>query len=375
MRSDNNTITENCRTGVYIWPKAITEARQFFGISRSMRMFALAFEAMLLAACGETSTGPPPRGDWWTNTVKVTGQELPIPKKWIESEEGKIAHSLIPPTVGVGLPDLFDVKGNRIEFTKIAPKPLPKQMPFDFEIAKWKALLPWNESVSRQYWDHLCATESGEWIVKKVADVEGFYFARPVAKITTEQWENPFQFEAPTINGVFYLREDTATSRGAFFVTPPNISYRFVEEPRRDVKWQADIVEPYIRLQGYVPGVLFTDKAVGEPMQVTGIPVPTARYAYTWRGARRARDREHGIAGIEFFIYDRETLEVLAFRRTFMGSFKRSKFRWQPHCGQAASVGSADERLELLPLRTLATKETSTRPQYPLISITTGKWW
>lgn len=54
------------------------------------------------------------------------------------------------------------------------------------------------------------------------------------------------------------------------------------------------------------------------PMQVIGIPALTARYGYTWRGIRRARDREHGIAGGEPLIYDLQTKEVLAVRRQFL---------------------------------------------------------
>ena len=53
-------------------------------------------------------------------------------------------------------------------------------------------------------------------------------------------------------------------------------------------------------------------------MQVTGIQALTARYGYTWRGIKRARDRENGIAGGEIIVYDLQTKEVLAVRRQFL---------------------------------------------------------
>jgi hypothetical protein len=43
----------------------------------------------------------------------------------------------------------------------------------------------------------------------------------------------------------------------------------------------------------------------------------TSRYAYTWRGIRREKDRWFGIAGGELIVLDRVTGEVLGVRRGF----------------------------------------------------------
>jgi hypothetical protein len=64
-----------------------------------------------------------------------------------------------------------------------------------------------------------------------------------------------------------------------------------------------------------------------------------SRYAYTWRGLRRERDRELGIAGGEFFIVDRESGEVLGMKRNFNSTYvpKRPEFtNWfaARECGQ-----------------------------------------
>ena len=90
------------------------------------------------------------------------------------------------------------------------------------------------------------------------------------------------------------------------------------------MKWQREVTEPYIRLDGYERGFFVKEGQVvaawneKSPMQFTSIPRPTARYGYTWRGLKRPRDREFGIAGGEILIYDLQTKEVLAVKRQFL---------------------------------------------------------
>jgi hypothetical protein len=244
----------------------------------------------------------------WNEFVKVEGQSEPVPKQWLDSDEARIAYSL-----------------------KL-PESVSKPQPFDFDKAKWQAWIPGKPKVAVQYFDHLCKTEAGEWIFKKVQNVEGLYFARPQGTPTTDLLTDPYGPEAPWIQRNFILQSDNAHDHGVKFVQPPLYNYRYVEQPRRNVPWQAEIREPYIRLFGYtreavpVPLVYqvapdsrdwysYRDK---DPMQVTGISKPTARYGHTWRGLHRARDREFGIAGGEVLIYDLQTKEVLAVRRQFL---------------------------------------------------------
>lgn len=236
----------------------------------------------------------------WRDFVRVSGQSQPVPQQWLDTEEGRIAHSL-------RLPDS-----------------LPQAIPFDFDKAKWRAWLPGVPKPAVQYFDHLCNTEAGQWIFKTVQNVEGLYFARPKGTPATEYLTDPYAPEMPWIQRIFILQSDRASDHGTWFVQPPMYNYLFVEQPRRDVEWQARISEPYIRLFGYTREMFVKEGQVvaalneKNPMQVVGIPRITARYGYTWRGLKRLRDREFGIAGGELLIYDIHTREVLAVRRQFL---------------------------------------------------------
>ncbi len=259
----------------------------------------------LLTACNASEV--PSTKTQWTKLVKVEGQSEPIPEQWLDTEEARIAHNM-------KLPDA-----------------VPKPVPFDFDNANWRALIPGKPKVAAQYFDHLCKSEAGEWIFKKAQNVEGLYFARPQATPTTDLLTDPYGPEMPWIQRIFILQTDRAHDNGTWFIQPPNYNYRFVEQPRREVKWQAGISEPYIRLFGYTRKVFVKEgqvvAALNEktPMQVVGVAKPTARYGYTWRGLHRARDREFGIAGGEVLIYDLQTKEVLAVRRQFLIAFRNPR--------------------------------------------------
>ena len=260
---------------------------------------ASALIASLLAACN--ASGEPSSPTQWAKLVKVEGQAEPVPEQWLQDEEARVAHGLqLPATV-------------------------PKPVPFDFTAAMWKDVLPWTPTLTLQYFNHLCATEAGQWIFRTERNVEGLYFARPQGRPTREMMNTALGPEMPWLQRISMLTSDTAHDQGVRFIQPPLYNYRYVEQPRRDVPWQAGITEPYVRVFGYTrqPAfdqdgkltVHFKDKT---PMQVTGIPQPTARYGYTWRGVKRPRDREFGIAGGEVLIYELRTREVLAVRRQFL---------------------------------------------------------
>jgi hypothetical protein len=268
---------------------------------------ALIATAALVIACAANASEPyvPVK---WTQFVKVEGQSEAVPAQWLQDAEAKIAYSL-----------------------KL-PESVPKAVPFNFTKAYWWSWLPGTPKQSVQYFDHLCSTEAGEWIFRKVPKVEGFYFARPQSEPPTDVMTDPYGPEMPWIQRRFMLTSDTPLDQGAWFIEQPKSNYRFVEQPRRQTSWQADIKEPFVRLFGYtreavpIPGVYgkaydkrdWYDWRDKTPMQVIGIPTLTAKYGYTWRGLKRARDREHGIAGGELLIYDLQTKEVLAVRRQFL---------------------------------------------------------
>ena len=283
----------------------------------------------------------------WEHFVPVAGQPLPVPQQWLQDSEAKIAHSL-------KLPDS-----------------VPKPVPFDFSKAHRKSWLPGTPKQSVQYFNHLCSTEAGEWIFRKVQNVEGFYFARPQGEPTTDTMTDPYGPEMPWIQRFFLLRGDyEPLDQARWLIQPPLYNYRFVEQPRRNTKWQAGIQEPYVRLFGYTrgyfvkPGQVVADWNEKTPMQVIGIPALTARYGYTWRGLRRERDREFGIAGGELLIYDLETREVLAVRRQFLIAFKNprgeGKALWEiaARCNQIHPKVSVSEISEFA-LEILQTTEPS----------------
>lgn len=262
--------------------------------------------SILLSGCSGGGQGEVPES--WRDLVRTEGQHYPIPDAWISTPEGLIAHNL-------RLPDS-----------------VPKPVPFDFEAAEGPFYWPAKrQDVGLAYFNHLCRTEAGEWTFRTVSNVTGLYFARPINAPGDDYLGNLYAPEAPWIEKAFQLFGDTARNRGWQFVAPPKYAFHYVEEPRRDIKWQEDISESYIRLSGYSEGEFIKPghkvAAMHEltPMKVIGIPFPTARYAFTWRGITRPRDREHGIAGGELIIYDRSTKEVLSVSRTFQITRRNNK--------------------------------------------------
>jgi hypothetical protein len=315
--------------------------------TKQMKQFLLwsALLALVLStnAWSQPSTYEPVQ---WTKFVKVEGQAEPVPEQWLASEEGRIAHSL-------KLPDS-----------------VPKTVPFDFNKAAWQAWKPGTPKVAVQYFKHLCATEAGQWIFKRVQDVEGFYFARPLGALSTDWMMDPRGPEMPWFERLSLIRADKLHDQGAMFVHPPQSNYRFVDQPKRDVQWQAQVKEPYVRIFGFTQAVFVKEGQVvavlnqKTPMQVTGVAQPSARYGYTWRGLIRAKDRENGIAGGEALIYDLQTREVIAVRRQFLIGFRNPRgagaILWEIAARCPLSDRSGSDEFEEFAFETLQTIEPST---------------
>lgn len=283
---------------------------------------------MALAACEGAIEKPAELPEAWKHLVKTEGQYYPIPESWLSTPEGKIAHSL-------KLPDS-----------------VPKPVPFDFSMAEKEGKE--KSDVALKYFDHLCETEAGEWIFKKVQNVEGLYFARPRDQPSDQYLGDVYAPEAPWVERHFQLMGESLERRGAQFVDSPFFSYQFVEEPRRNVEWQKEVATPYIRMDGYTSEVYSNPKygkipgaqrylQVSEktPMQLKGIERIGAIYAYTWRGITRPRDREYGIAGAELIIYNRLTGEILGLQRGFQLTQRNNRTNYgatwmiSPTCNQA----------------------------------------
>jgi hypothetical protein len=263
------------------------------------RYAAAVITALACFGCSEPEPAPPA---WWSKVVEVPGQQFPVPEAWLKTPEGRIAHNL------------------RL------PESVPKYVPFDFaKAAKDKKWFGEDRRAAVRYFDHLCKTEAGQWIFKTVDKVPGLYFARPQKPYSVDL-ADLYVPEAPPVERVLRLIGDLLQMQGGWLIQPPFNNYEFVEQPKRsDSPWQSTISEPYIRLFGYSsePELGQDGKPSGyyrerTPMQVEGIPAPTARFGYTWRGIRRPHDREQGIAGGELLIYEMSTREVLAVRRQFV---------------------------------------------------------
>lgn len=236
----------------------------------------------------------------WKTLVRTKGQYYPIPAYWVSTPEGRIAHDLV-------LPDA-----------------VPKPVPFDFDEADGPWF--WHKSkwqVANDYFRHLCRTEAGEWVFERPRDVEGVYFARPRNAPSDKFLSDVYGPEAPFVERAFQTMGEGLRARGQKFVSPPFRNYRFVEEPKREVKWQKAISKPFIRMFGYTTSEYRLSGSQSiyvhdvSPMQLLELEEPTARFSYTWRGITRPRDREFQIAGGELIIYERISGKIIGVSRNF----------------------------------------------------------
>lgn len=156
---------------------------------------------------------------------------------------------------------------------------------------------------SKEYFDHLCKTEAGEFIYKTVEKVEGLYMMRPRREATDWELEHLYALEDP----YGYITEGSAETGRQLLVRSG--AYVFLEERSSDLtKGTA-----YRRYTAKYTNAKKT--LVREDVGVLG-----SRYGYIWRGIIRAHDRELGIAGGELIVLDAQSHEVVAVRRGFIRS-------------------------------------------------------
>lgn len=236
--------------------------------------------AALLVACGST----PNAGQSvhkWTAYVPVEGQADAVPIEWLSTPEGKFAHS-------IKLPDAVS-----------------RSVPFDFDKAKVQAALAGKPSVSEQYFQHLCASDAGDYIFRTVEKVEGLYFVRPPNRPTDDDLMDRYKLEAPGLERTFQLMPANPEERGKLFVNPPWQRFSFVEEPNHANSSSS----PFVRVYGYSQRV--------SAMKSEFVNELKSKYALVWRGINRPHDRELGISGGEWIVFDLATKEVLAVERDY----------------------------------------------------------
>jgi hypothetical protein len=247
--------------------------------SRFPRLFAAAALAIFsnVATAGRAEPPAPPAPPW-DRFVKADGHANEIPAQWLDTPEGRFAHS-------IRLPDS-----------------IPKTVPFDFNRARLRSALPGSPSVARQYWEHLCATEAGSFILKTVDNVEGFAFLRPVGGMSEQELRDRWKKEAPKLQSDYGWRYDPL-GEAIGYVNPPHYTYLYVEYP------DPEKAGAFWKLSGYV--------SRQREFTVEREPAPTSRYAVTWRGIHRPKDREYLISGYEWIVLDRSNGDVLAVFRDF----------------------------------------------------------
>lgn len=195
------------------------------------------------------------------------------------------------------------------------PPSMPEVVPFDFK----RHLLSNRMTTARAYFDHLCATEAGEYIFRTVEKVDGLYQMRAMPKRSDKLLRDRYGFEDPADWSAY-----EASGSPHNFLAGRTRGFRYFESARSPDQLaelagrngivviqqdDKDLEEPnFWRYQN------FDNHGHGEAIQGAQL---NSRYAYTWRGIRRDRDREYGIAGGELIVLDRVTGEILGVRRSF----------------------------------------------------------
>jgi hypothetical protein len=232
------------------------------------------FALPALAAAQPIPVEPPAPA--WKEFARVQGHANEIPVGWLATEPGRFAHNIV-------LPDS-----------------VPKTVPFDFTAARLRALSPSSKSVARQYWEHLCKTEAGSFILKPVDGVDGFFFMRPVGGANEQQNNDRWKLEAPGMQASWGWKYDPPWEAEQF-VDPPGYTYEWVDFPAPE--------GGVFHMFGYVSRV--------SPMKVVQQSGSSARFGLIWRGTRRERDRDYAIAGVEWIALELATREVLGVIRDF----------------------------------------------------------
>lgn len=202
------------------------------------------------------------------------------------------------------------------------PDAVPDPVPFQF--CRYTMLgLCFGKATRDDYFQHLCKTEAGEYVFKKVEGVEGIAIMSPrPARPTESAFRDAVSDEIPLANltdSAFTPLSETHLAD--MYVRPPGRKYKFLEVLERS--HETYILKRYSMSQGTgVPSVLndpFTKEGENR-MVATVVDKVSTRHQIWLRGVRRARDREFGISGADIIVYDATSGLVIAVRRDFARS-------------------------------------------------------
>ena len=177
------------------------------------------------------------------------------------------------------------------------------------------------------YWRALCKAEAGEFIYKRVEDVEGIYQIRPRKKESEYGMTDRYVMEDP----YGYVDGEVGREGVFMFVGPPDIGplsspyYSYLESApvdlsipyyRRD-EFNGSLFDPrpenarFQRFYGY-------DHGNQKKMRMKWTIDLDSKYGFTWQGISRQKDRELGVAGGETADVELATNKVIAIRRGFI---------------------------------------------------------
>lgn len=192
---------------------------------------------------------------------------------------------------------------------------------------------------TKEYFEHLCKTEAGEFIFKTVEDVDGIMQMRSRVMATDDEMMHLYALEDPynayqTLSAESYVNPRYADAvktkdikKRAYKLYKPDQNYKFLENPIPATLRNPTDSAKYLRYTR--PN---TDKLIFEndqymyprdqqpPLLEERVKELKSRYGFTWRGIARPHDRELGIAGGEVIILDLQTNEVVAVRRGYAAS-------------------------------------------------------
>lgn len=186
---------------------------------------------------------------------------------------------------------------------------------------------------TKEYFEHLCKTEAGEFIFKTVEDVEGVYQMRPRVMVTDYELQHLYALEDPY--GAYESASEESyvnpwypdSVKGGYRLFKPDQNYKFLEKPLSITDGTA-----YLRFTRPNTNKLIAENGhylypIGQEPKVIQERVKElrSRYGFVWRGIKRPHDRELGIAGSEVIVLDMQTKEVLAVRRGYAANGGKTK--------------------------------------------------
>lgn len=228
------------------------------------------------------------------------------------------------------------------------PDSVPKPVPFQF--CKHNILgMCFGKATRDDYFQHLCKTEAGEYVFRRVKDVEGVVQLTPRRMVMdAEEALHPYALEDPVtyvVDAAF--RSHSEEYQGRVFVQPPVGHYGFFDT----YYWNKGAMEliHHFRDESADLSNLKSISQLGRApikwiLRSQIIASSNARFGIALRGIRRERDRDFGVAGSELVLIDLEKKEVLAVKRDFARSPNFRDSKWNINWYNALSCLKLHER-------------------------------